>query len=178
MSHKKRVLPLSSLYNIHLREEGDYRFQTDSGVEYSCVFGISNDHTIYGISLPVDVFHFAFFRIGKEGAPQSIDSRIQQTVVYLINRFFEKNSSAVLCYVCDGADDNEMKRLRLFERWFIKNNSHPAKVLLKIEITPALLGGILLTRENPLESEITSTIQNEIAEFQEYGKEISIFRIE
>lgn len=167
MLHEKQVSPLSNLYNTHLSEQGDYRFQTSAGVEYSCVFGISDDRTIYGVSLPVDVFHFAFFRVDDEISPQPIDQKIQQTVVHLINRFFERNDTAILSYVCDGADDNEMKRLRLFERWFINNNTTPVKVLFKIEVVPNILGGIILVRDNPFEEKITSIIEKDIAEFMD-----------
>jgi hypothetical protein len=178
MLDKKQGSPLSVLYNTHQGELGDYRFQTGSGIEYSCVFGVSNDRSIYGISLPVDVFHFAFFRVDEDTSPQPIDSRIQQTVVHLINLFFERNENAVLSYVCDGTDDNEMKRLRLFERWFIKNNNSPIKVLLKIEVAPNILGGVILVKDNSFEEEITSKIERDINEFREYGKNITIQRIE
>ncbi|WP_233577234.1 DUF6169 family protein [Parabacteroides sp. TM07-1AC] len=50
-----------------------------------------------------------------------IDNRIAITVVSILQKFFSRNENAMIM-VCDNCDGKEVKREKLFSRWFSRYN--------------------------------------------------------
>ena len=113
-------MSLQSPYHCEGIEYG-YRFETDFGFVYELSFlryptlSECTEYVLY-------MFNIEQVRKGKI----STDARIQITIDYVLSRFFENNTDAVLV-VMYSSDGKHLARERLFDKWYyksIKNGHH------------------------------------------------------
>lgn len=103
----------SSLNPYDVVEEGElmYSFTTVHGIEYRVYF---LDYSAY---LPGFGGVYSFNIEPENEIPHPIDSRIAQTVVHILRQFFSNHENSMIM-VCDNSDGKELKREKLFSRWF------------------------------------------------------------
>ena len=108
-------MELNSQRPYEIIEEADltYAFTTKHGITYHTYF---LDYSAYLPGLP-NVYTFNIEP--EDDNPHPIDNRIAYTVVYLLQRFFADNENAMIM-ICDNLDGKELKRERLFARWFLR----------------------------------------------------------
>lgn len=90
-------------------KEGTLSFVTDSSAEIFISFekdDILQSGWVYqfGISNP-------------KGTKSPCDSKVRNTILAIIEEFFEKNKAALL-YICETGDGLQQMRSRLFQYWF------------------------------------------------------------
>jgi hypothetical protein len=95
-------------------EDDDFVFATDVGLTYKITF---QKHTAFD-DLGYSSFEFGFYPV--EDKTLNYDSRIEDTIVFAIREFFERNPDSILLYVCDSSDGKARHRNILFGRWFNK----------------------------------------------------------
>lgn len=115
-----------SPYSISTEGNFDYTFVTKDSIKYHAYF-------IEAFYMHPEFTNVYSFNIEPEGSPESnrhhIDSRIAATVIYILTQFFASHKNAMIV-VCDSCDGKELKRQRLFNRWFDNYNNDR---LIKIE---------------------------------------------
>lgn len=105
------LLPYKIVEERHLF----YTFTTEKDVVYHIYF------LDYTICFP-GFAHIYTFNIEREDdMPHPIDRRIAITVASVLQQFFKENENAVIM-ICDNLDGKELKRARLFSRWFLQYN--------------------------------------------------------
>lgn len=91
-----------------------YLFETEQDIVYAISF--SEEFEIGGCMSYQ-------FSIGNEnGNHGSMDIKIRQTIIAIIENFFELNKN-VLLYICDNSDHREQARAKLFIKWFSDYNA-------------------------------------------------------
>lgn len=102
-------------YSIIEDGKWNYSFITKHGILYHAYFiDFSNYHP--------DFREVYTFNIEPDNdQPHPIDQRIAITIVEILKRFFRMKEYAMLM-VCDNLDGKEVKRERLFSRWFTNFN--------------------------------------------------------
>lgn len=102
-------------YKIQEEEDLTYSFTTKHGITYHAYFlDYSNYHPAFS--------NVYTFNIEPENEiPHPIDRRIALTVAHLLRQFFKHNENAMIM-ICDNLDGKELKRERLFSRWFLQYN--------------------------------------------------------
>ena len=90
-------------------EENDYIFETDYNIQY----GVSVDPEEMGDGLNAYWFNLS----NRSGKPSPNDSKIRETIIFILEEFFRANPD-ILLYMCDNANDQQAMRSRLFLRWF------------------------------------------------------------
>lgn len=100
-----------SPYEVNEEAPLDYTFINRDGIKYHASF--------YSVeSLYPDFIETYSFSIEPEdNKPHPIDRRISVTIAEILRRFFVVNTNAMIM-VCDSADGKELKRRKLFDRWF------------------------------------------------------------
>lgn len=98
-------------YNVTISDNSTYQFITEGGILYVAYF-ICCSH--YAPEL-TNTFMFNF---ENEGAARTIDLRVRETIVYIIDEFFKNNQNSII-YICDSLDGRELARKRLFDQWYI-----------------------------------------------------------
>lgn len=90
-------------------KEGDaYLFKTDYDIVYAVSFDQEN----------VRGFNAYWFNLANTSfKPSPNDKKIMQTIICIIEVFFQCNPD-ILLYICDTANDQQAQRDRLFLRWF------------------------------------------------------------
>lgn len=88
---------------------GFFSFTSDTGVELAVYF--IEDELI----TTSDSYQLVLINVNKKSSPR--DNKVQQTILAIVEEFFEKNQSALL-YVCETGDGKQMTRYRLFTYWF------------------------------------------------------------
>ena len=58
-----------------------------------------------------------------KGHPKKSDKRIKETVLYVIELFFEDVENVAI-YVCDSLDERQIARSRKFDMWFNTYNNN------------------------------------------------------
>ena len=106
-----------SLRPYDSKDEADltYSFVTKHGITYHAYF---LDCSFYHPAL-TDVYTFNIEP--EENVPHPIDRRIALTIRHILRQFFNNNENAMIM-VCDSLDGKELKRARLFSRWFMQYN--------------------------------------------------------
>ena len=159
------MIPLSldkinsvSPYEVQMvLEPNTYSFVTEYGVEIAISFDL--DDILEG----GESYMFNITNVNKQRSPR--DLKVRDTVISIIDNFFEVNSVALL-YICETGDRKQAMRNRLFDSWFAYANSKEQYVIMVANIHD--LEGVdnyaamILRKDNPkfvdYVSEFNSTI--------------------
>lgn len=90
-------------------KEGTLSFVTDSSAEIFISFE-KDDILQSGL-----VYQFGISNPKETKSPR--DSKVRNTILAIIEEFFEKNKAALL-YICETGDGLQQMRSRLFQYWF------------------------------------------------------------
>jgi hypothetical protein len=104
---------LLSRYNLSPHKEG-YQFTTDSGISYTAYFSEYFLTTAAGEEVIVYSFGFEC----NEERSDRYDEKIRNTIVYIIEYFFEQKMEEGLLYVCLTTDGMARHRRITFGRWY------------------------------------------------------------
>lgn len=131
---------------------GQYYFNTPSGARYVAYF-------LDLSSFAENLYTFNFDRI-VDGAPDSVDSNVIDTICAILHSFFQRHQNSMLL-VCDTADGREEARMRLFNSWFLRI---APKGLTKIDRsgkaeTYNLFVSLLVWVDNPKRDELISILE-------------------
>ena len=134
-----------------------YRFVTDYGVEIAISFDLDD------LLETGEAYMFNVINANKQRSPR--DVKVRDTVIAIIDNFFETNEVALL-YICETGDRKQAMRNRLFESWFAYANDKEQYVIMVANIHD--LEGIdnyaamILRKDNPhfveYVSEFNSTV--------------------
>ena len=164
---------MSCHYKIRASKVGGfYTFTTKSGTIYRCSFSRHHDQ-ILGLSTSSPVFNFLLLK-KKNELNEVFDRNIGLTVSVILNRFFDKNPTAILSYICDNSDNKAFKRQSAFEKWFSANNREPKKVLIKFELKDVIYSGAILLNKNREALKIETYFKKEIKAMVDENKQASI----
>lgn len=134
-----------------------YCFLTDYGVDIAVSFDI-DDLLEQG-----EAYMFNINNANKQKSPR--DLKVRDTIIAIIDNFFEVNAVALL-YICETGDSMQAMRNRLFESWFTyANNSNNYTIMLaKIRDLEDVdnYAAMILRKDNPhfvdYVSEFTQTV--------------------
>ena len=97
-------------YQVEATDKGEFfQFFTDGGVHYSVGF-MEDD-----ILLVNNSYQLIIANINNHKSPR--DSKVRDTILSIIDEFFNRNNSTLL-YICETGDCKQGMRNRLFEYWF------------------------------------------------------------
>lgn len=108
-------------YYVMLSPKGGYIFETEGGIHYTISF--EEEMPIGGCN----TFQFVIEKM--ERVHSGYDSKVEQTILAIINEFFVEHLN-VLLYLCDDSDGREANRNRLFLVWF-KKNADPERFTIR-----------------------------------------------
>ena len=134
-----------------------YCFVTDYGVEIAISFDL-DDLLEHG-----EAYMFNITNVNRQRSPRDI--KVRDTVIAVIDNFFETNEVALL-YICETGDRKQAVRNRLFESWFAYANSKEQYVIMiaNIHDTEGVdnYAAMILRKDNPnfveYVSEFNSTV--------------------
>lgn len=128
-----------------------YVFSNVDGIKYQVYFTPMYDY------YPDLVGTYSFSIEPEARQVHQMDRRIALTVVDILTHFFANNEHAMIM-VCDTLDGKEMKRRKLFDRWFIQYNN--GKILKYDGSAQAddytLYLSIYFTKENPHRNQLVT----------------------
>ena len=134
---------------------GSFRFFTESRVQYAVDF-IPDELIPEGES-----YQLIIANLNNRKSP--CDLKVKDSVLIIIDEFFDKNQSTLL-YICETGDGKQSMRNRLFEYWF---NSYNRKMLFTLLTTSIVdeegevnFATLIVRNDNPKLPEI-------VAEFSE-----------
>lgn len=154
---------MSSHYKIFKSTKGGYySFRTKNDYTYRCFFTRNtSSNSLLGLDVDSPVFFFAFSK--KDVNTNGIfDRSVGLTIAEILNRFFNKNPLAIICYICENGDMKALKRQVSFEKWFITNNCEPKKILIKGEVVNIIYVGAILISGNPETKKISNHFKREL----------------
>ena len=137
-----------------------YRFLTDYGVEIAVSFDLDNLLEVG------EAYMFNITNVNKQSSPR--DSKVRDTVIAIIDNFFETNAVALL-YICETGDRKQALRNRLFESWFAYANDKEQYVIMVANIHD--LEGVdnyaamILRKDNPHFVDYVSEFNNTVNMF-------------
>lgn len=116
-----------SPYKVDVGEsKASYGFSTDYGVDYSIDFVpddlISSDESCQLI----------IANLNNRKSPR--DGKVKDTVMCIVEEFFNKNQSTLL-YICETGDSKQTMRNRLFEYWFSTYKNRGQYAIMSSSIT-------------------------------------------
>lgn len=143
-------------------EDGnEYLFKTEHDILYSIIF---DQETII---LNGQAYWFNLYNRSWKNSPN--DHKIQETINYIIEDFFNNNPN-VLLYMCDTADEKQEIRSRLFLRWY-NNYKHKERFIFKaVEFEDEGIKNyisLIVAKANNNIEEILSIFNYEVKMFQE-----------
>ncbi len=134
-----------------------YRFVTDYGVEIAISFDLDD------LLETGEAYMFNIINANKQRSPR--DVKVRDTVIAIIDNFFDTNEVALL-YICETGDSRQAMRNRLFESWFAYANGQEQYVIMVANIRDLEdvdnYAAIILRKDNPhfveYVSEFNSTV--------------------
>lgn len=139
-----KMINASSPYDVMMVDSNTYRFVTDYGVEIAISFDLDDllEHC--------EAYMFNITNVNKHRSPR--DMKVRDTVIAIIDNFFETNEFALL-YICETGDRKQALRNRLFDSWFAYANGKEQYVIMVANIQD--LEGVnnyaamILRKDNP-----------------------------
>lgn len=114
---------LHSPYRVwQTQEDTHYYFQTDTGIQYDIVFA-PDTSIINSGAYTIDI-------VNRQHVASPVDMKLRQTIIAIIEEFFEANGNEAMLYITETGDGKQMFRNRLFIRWF-NLYSHHDKYIIK-----------------------------------------------
>ena len=114
---------LHSPYRVwQTQEDSHYYFQTDTGIQYDIVFA-PDTSIINSGAYTIDI-------VNRQHVASPVDMKLRQTIIAIIEEFFEANGNEAMLYITETGDGKQMFRHRLFIRWF-NLYSHHDKYIIK-----------------------------------------------
>ena len=138
-----------------------YRFKSD----YDVILAIGFDDD----DLIETAESYVFSIINVNNTPSPRDTKMRDTVMLIIENFFEMNQAALL-YICESGDGKQHTRSRLFEFWFstyrMKNDF--LLMLVSIEDLDGIenFAALIIRKDNPKFIDIVSEFSNTVAMFR------------
>ena len=114
---------LHSPYRVwQTQEDSHYYFQTETGIQYDIVFA-PDTSIINSGAYTIDI-------VNRQHVASPVDMKLRQTIIAIIEEFFEANGNEAMLYITETGDGKQMFRNRLFIRWF-NLYSHHDKYIIK-----------------------------------------------
>ena len=113
-------------YRVWAISDKDYSFQTDYGV--LCTIGFMHDYTLW----EEGAYQLIINNENQKASPR--DANLKETVLAIVEAFFEANPS-ILLYLCETGDGKQAMCNRLFLHWFHEYQYKDRYFLKTVEIT-------------------------------------------
>lgn len=112
---------------------------------------------------------YVFSIINVNNTPSPRDIKMRDTVMLIIENFFEMNQAALL-YICESGDGKQHTRSRLFEFWFSTYRMKDKFLLMPVSIEDSEgienFAALILRKDNPNFIDIVSEFSNTVAMFR------------
>lgn len=135
-----------------------YRLRSEHGV----VLAISFDED----DLLETAESYVFSIINVNNAPSPRDTKMRDTVMLVIENFFEVNQAALL-YICESGDGKQQLRSRLFECWFSSYRMKDKYLLMPASIDDGEgtenFAALIIRKDNPKFMDVISEFSNTVA---------------
>ena len=139
-----------------------YRFMTDYGVDIAVSFDLDE------ILESGEAYMFNINNVNRQKSPG--DLKVRDTVVSIIDNFFEVNAVALL-YICETGDKKQAMRNRLFESWFAYANENDLYLIMVANVLDAdnveNYAALILRKDNPHFVDYVS----------EFNRTVNLFRV-
>ena len=140
-------------YHVTQVADDTVEFITDSGVEYQINF--MPDYTLW------EEFAYQFVIINKNRKSSPNDAMLKDTLIYIVEDFFEENKN-ILLYICETGDGKQAARSKLFLRWFANYHRSDDYFFNSTEIVgeeESNFAAIILRKDNPNLEEIANDFE-------------------
>ena len=149
----------SSLYEVYWHEKSHtYRFKTDHDVVLA--IGFDDDDMIESAE------SYVFSIINVNNVPSPRDMKMRDTVMLIMENFFNMNEAALL-YICESGDGRQQMRGRLFEFWFSTYRMKDEFLLMPVSIEDMEgqenFAALIIRKDNPKFVDIVSEFSNTVA---------------
>ncbi len=145
-------------YWVEATNEGRFfHFFTDNGIHYSVKFDKDD------VLLSQEAYQLIIININNQKSPR--DSKVRDTIITIIEEFFNRNNSTLL-YICETGDNKQSMRSRLFDYWFSTYNRKGLFSILSSSIVDedgvVNFATIILRNDNPHLSDIITEFSEAI----------------
>lgn len=133
-------------------------FVTEYDVQY--FVGFEYDDT----SLSFDSYQLVIINTNNKKSPRDI--KVKETIIAIIESFFEDNTN-VLLYICETGDRKQKMRSRLFEYWFASYMNKELFIMLSATVKDeeGLINhaAIIVRTDNPLMPQIVADFSKTVS---------------
>lgn len=156
------IINASAPYEVYWHETSrTYRFKSDFGVVLA--IGFDDDDIIEN----AESYVFSIINVNKIPSPR--DLKMRDTVMLIIENFFNMNEAALL-YICEGGDGKQHMRSRLFEYWFSSYQMKDKFILMPVSIEDMEgienFAALIIRKDNPNVLDIVAEFSNTVAMFR------------
>lgn len=121
----RKELSLPCHYKVTLdTNTNSYEFNTNGGAKYSVFF--NSDNSIFSGSVleGADTFHLVVTKLQNGNGVKDI--HVVETVDSIVEHFF-LIKNRIIYYTCDGSDNRQLARDRMFKIWYT-NSAHKERL--------------------------------------------------
>ena len=156
------VINASAPYEVYWHEASrTYRFRSDYDVVLA--IGFDDDDIIETAE------SYVFSIINVNNVPSPRDMKMRDTVMLIIENFFDMNQAALL-YICESGDGRQQMRSRLFEFWFSTYRMKDEFLLMPVSIEDMEgvenFAALIIRKDNPRFIDVVSEFSNTVAMFR------------
>lgn len=159
-----KALSLSNPYSYSITSDGSaYEFTTDNGVVYHFYFSPANQHLDESYPFYNDILEFSFEPVGNKF--NGNDSRVKDTIIAVLAKVLS-NPQIFILYMCDGVDQQQYARERLFRSWMYNYlNQGYGSIDFALEESNAV-GSIIFLESNPNKDLIFEFMNSKLEEYR------------
>ena len=156
------IINASAPYEVYWHEASrTYRFRSDYDVVLA--IGFDDDDIIETAE------SYVFSIINVNNVPSPRDMKMRDTVMLIIENFFDMNQAALL-YICESGDGRQQMRSRLFEFWFSTYRLKDEFLLMPVSIEDMEgtenFAALIIRKDNPRFIDVVSEFSNTVAMFR------------
>ena len=113
--------------------------------------------------------HMSFLSSNVNKIPSPRDLKMRDTVMLIIENFFNMNEAALL-YICESGDGKQHMRSHLFEYWFSSYQMKDKFILMPVSIEDMEgienFAALIIRKDNPNVLDIVAEFSNTVAMFR------------
>ena len=144
-------------YKVWTENGRDYFIETTRGNIF--IVGFMDDFSIWESG----AYQFTINNESRQPSPN--DYKLKETILLLIEAFFDKNPE-ILLYICETGDGKQAFRSRLFIRWFNTYKNKDAYIIESAEVQEGKVknfAALIVQKSNPRMEEIVQEFRDTIS---------------
>lgn len=138
-----------------------YNFTTTNNILYRVAFVVDETFTSLANETVPNVYQLIIEKASDEIEP--LDLRVSKTIEHIVDSFFQNVFNSII-FVCSSENDKDLKRFKVFDRWYQKSKhkhyiykiDHVILISIVENVPQKIYTSLMFHKDNPTKDQLVN----------------------